>query len=184
MTLESILAPLVRLLEKDHISYAIIGGYAVAAWGEMRATRDVDFLCGVQDLGNLRSALQAAGYSFEHRTGDLDDPISEVIRIDVGSADSMYEIDMLAGIRGAPSGVLQRSRTVQLENMNLKVAGPEDMIILKLLGGSPLDIEDARGILRVQNHKIDRELLLQICPDQVRGTLASLVVQGVGPTQD
>ncbi len=175
MSLESILARLVRLLEMNHISYAIIGSYAVAAWGEVRATRDVDFLCGVQDFANLKSALQAGGYSFEHRTGDSDDPISEVIRIDVGSAHSLYEIDVLAGIRGAPSGVLQRSRTVQLENINLKVAGPEDMIILKLLGGSPLDIEDARGILRIQYHKIDGELLQQICPDHVRRVLASLL---------
>ncbi len=83
--------------------------------------------------------------------------------------------DVLAGIRGAPSGVLQRSRPVLLENLNLKVAGPEDMIILKLLGGSPLEIEDARGILRIQNDKLDREWLLQICPDRVREALASLL---------
>jgi predicted nucleotidyltransferase len=175
MSLERLLAPLVRLLEANHISYAIIGGYAVAAWGEVRATRDVDFLCSILDLGGLRSALQAGGYSFEHRTGDLDDPVSEVIRIEVGSAESLYEIDVLAGIRGAPPGVLQRSRTVLLENVSLKVAGPEDMIILKLMGGSPLDIEDACSILRIQNQRIDHELLRQICPDPVRGALVSLL---------
>jgi predicted nucleotidyltransferase len=175
MNLQTILEPMVRLMERARISYAIIGGYAVAAWGEMRATRDVDLLCGVQDLGNLKSALKAAGYSFEHRTGDADDPISDVIRIDVGSAESAYEMDILAGIRGAPSGLLRRSRTVPFSGMELKVAAPEDMIVLKLLGGSALDVQDARGILRLQREAVDRELLRRICPDHLSGTLSELL---------
>ena len=175
MSLAGVVTPFVRLFEDNDISYAMIGGFAVAAWGELRATRDVDFLCGAQDLQHLTSALKASGYCFEHRTGDLDDPISDVIRIDVGSGESMYRIDVLAGIRWAPPGLLQRSRTVQLELVNLKVAGPEDMIILKLLGGSPLDMEDARGILRIQKQRIDRALLRQICPDPVRQALDTLL---------
>jgi len=98
-----------------------------------------------------------------------------VIRIHVGSAEDIYEIDVLAGIKGAPAGLLQRSRTVQIDNLALKVAAPEDMIILKLLGGSALDIEDARGILRVQKQSIDRALLQQICPNSLRNDLAELL---------
>jgi hypothetical protein len=43
------------------------------------------------------------GVGFEHRVGDFEDPISDVIRIDVGTAEDLYEIDVLAGIRGAPA---------------------------------------------------------------------------------
>lgn len=176
MNLQTILVPMVRLLERTHVSYAIIGGYAVAAWGELRATHDIDFFCGVQDLATLKSALKGSGYAFEHRTGDSEDPISDVIRIDVGSDESLYEIDVLAGIRGAPPGLLQRSRTVRFADLDLKVAGPEDMIILKLLGGSPLDVRDARGILRMQKDTIDSALLRLICPARLGEALNGLLL--------
>ena len=175
MNLQAVLAPIVHLFEQTRIPYAVIGGYAVAAWGELRATRDVDFLCNAPDIGKLKSALKSAGYVFEHRTGDLEDPISDVIRIDTGSTGSIFEIDVLAGIRGEPPGLLQRSRTVPFQGMEVKVAGPEDMIILKLLGGSPLDLEDAHGILRVQKDAVSRELLRQICPDQLSEALAGIL---------
>ena len=175
MNLREVLAPIVGLLERTRVAYAIIGGYAVAAWGELRATRDVDLLCNAKDVDLLKSELKTAGLDFEHRIGDSDDPISDVIRIHVGSADDIYEIDVLAGIKAAPAGLLQRSRTVQIENLALKVASPEDMIILKLLGGSALDIEDARGILRVQNQSIDHTLLGQICPNSLKSALADLL---------
>lgn len=177
MNLHVMLAPITGLLERARIEYAIIGGYAVAAWGELRATRDVDLLCSIKDLDLLKSALKASGVGFEHRVGDVEDPISDVIRIDAGTTEELYEIDVLAGIRGAPAGLLQRSRTVQIENLALKVACPEDMIVLKLLGGSALDIEDARGILRIQKQSIDRSLLERICPDLLKGALANLLIE-------
>ncbi len=177
MDLEVVIAPIVGLLQRAHIDYAIIGGYAVAAWGDVRATRDIDFLCSVKDLDRLKAALKAAAFGFEHRKGDFDDPISDVIRIAGGSEEAPYEIDILAGIKGASPGLMARSRTVRIENLELKIAGPEDMIVLKLLGGSPLDIEDARGILRVQKERIDRPLLEQICPEVVKTVLAVLLTE-------
>jgi len=51
------------------------------------------------------------------------------------------------------------------------------MIVLKLLGGSALDIEDARGILRIQKQSIDRSLLERICPDLLKGALANLLIE-------
>jgi predicted nucleotidyltransferase len=175
MNLRDVVAPFIGLLERTGVAYAIIGGYAVAAWGELRATRDVDLLCSLDDLDLLKSTINAAGLGFEHRVGDSDDPISDVIRIDIGSAEDSYEIDVLAGIRGAPAGLLQRARTVQIEDLALKVASPEDIIILKLLGGSALDMEDARGILRIQDQNIDRSLVEQICPPHLKHALADLL---------
>ncbi len=177
MNLEFVVEPIVRLMHRARIGYAVIGGYGVAAWGDVRATRDVDFLCSVKDLDRLEAALKAAAVGFEHRKGDLDDPISDVIRIAGGSGEVPYEIDILAGIKGASPGLLGRSRTVRIENLDLQVAGPEDMIVLKLLGGSPLDLEDARGILRVQKQRINRPLLEQICPEVLKTVLAGLLTE-------
>jgi hypothetical protein len=58
MNLQTILAPMIRLLERTQVSYAIIGGYAVAAWGELRTTQDIDFFCAPQDLANSFAVVQ------------------------------------------------------------------------------------------------------------------------------
>ncbi len=85
MKLKDLLAPLDELLRRERIKYAVIGGYAVAVWGEVRATRDIDLLCSAADLGPLVAALARADMRYERRTGDLDDPVSEVVKIDLSS---------------------------------------------------------------------------------------------------
>ena len=175
MKLSDFLAPLDALLRQHRIRYAIIGGYAVAAWGEARATRDVDLLCSAGDMSLLIEALIGAGLRSEHRSGDSDDPISDVVRIDMGAGDDPYEIDVLFNIRDSPQGILDRVRTIQVEGLALPIASPEDTIILKLLGGSPRDLEDATSIVQVQNVRLDLSLIRQICPEYLRGTLERMV---------
>jgi hypothetical protein len=65
----------VEALEKAGISYAIIGGNAVAAWvsrvdeAAVRNTRDVDILLRRFDLEAAKAALATAGFVFRHVKG-------------------------------------------------------------------------------------------------------------------
>ena len=175
MNLKDVLTPIDALLKRSEIKYAVIGGYAVAAWGEVRATRDIDLLCSAKDLAALKAALVKSGLRFEHRVGELDDPISHVIRIDLGAGSELYEIDVIAGVRAAPAGILERSRTVQIQDLAIPVASPEDIVILKMLGGSARDIDDARIILRTQKGRIDLSLIRRLCPLPLMPVLESLI---------
>jgi predicted nucleotidyltransferase len=175
MTLSALLKPLDSILKKCQIRYAVIGGYAVAAWGEERATRDVDLLCAAGDSRKILREIEREGLDFEHRIGDADDPISEVIRIEMGSVIEPAEIDLLIGIRNAPPGIFDRVRTVRIENLAIPVACPEDMVILKLLGGSGRDLEDAKSIVAIQGNRIDLNLVRALCPAQIKGTLEQLL---------
>ena len=58
VTLGNLLVPLNQLLRNERIGYAVIGGYAVASWGVVRATRDLDLLCETADLNHLKEALK------------------------------------------------------------------------------------------------------------------------------
>ncbi len=147
----------------------------MAAWGEVRATPDVDLICRAQDIEGLKSILRKSNIDFEHRVGDLDDPISDVLRIQAGSTGASYEIDLLAGIREAPAGVLERAHTVRIDDLEIPVASPEDMIILKLLAGSARDLEDARAILRAQVGTVDLALLRELCPELTKADLERLL---------
>ena len=61
-----------RALERTGISYAVIGGNAVAAWvgrvdqSAVRFTQDVDLLIHRSDLDAVRAALEAAGFIYRH----------------------------------------------------------------------------------------------------------------------
>jgi predicted nucleotidyltransferase len=168
------LKPLDSIFKKLQIRYAIIGGYAVAAWGEERATRDIDLLCGAANSNSILRALEENGLRFEHRMGDYDDPISEVIRIDMDIVSSPYEIDLLIGIRDAPPGILDRARIVNFDDLAIPVASPEDMVILKVLGGSARDLEDARSIVHIQGKRLDLILMTRLCPERLQGILKEL----------
>ncbi len=176
MTLREILTPINALLTKHGIRYAVIGGYAVAAWGKIRATRDIDLMLNAGDLEKLKSALADAEFQFEHRRGDADDPIADVICLRTGTPETPYEVDFLAGIRGTPAGIFDRARDVSLDDLVVPVASPEDMIVLKMLGGAARDFEDARGIIRAQKGKLDLRLLRQLCPEHLGSTCESLLL--------
>jgi hypothetical protein len=170
MNLHDLLEPLDRLLNRCRVRYAVIGGYAVAAWGEERATRDLDLLCTAHSKQILRE-LENSKLLFEHRIGDPDDPISEVIRIEMGSITDPAEIDLLIGIRNSPQGIFDRARIVQIDDLAIPVASPEDMIILKLIGGSARDLEDAMSIIEIQGNRIDLSFVRQLCPANLRVNL-------------
>ena len=48
--------------EQAGIRYALAGGFAVAVYGRIRATRDVDFLCHPDDVSRASDCLKEAGY--------------------------------------------------------------------------------------------------------------------------
>jgi predicted nucleotidyltransferase len=175
MNLRDFLAPLDSLFKNYRIPYTVIGGYAVAAWGEVRATRDIDLLCRLSDLSNLKKALNEAGLRFEHRRGDQGDSISDVVRIEIGTENDMYEVDVLFGIRDAPAGILERARQVRLADLAVPIASPEDTIILKLLGGSPRDLADATSIVQVQGGRLDLNLIKQLCPGHLSDAMEKLL---------
>jgi predicted nucleotidyltransferase len=175
MNLKDVLGPIDALLRKHGVRYAVVGGYALAAWGEVRATRDIDLLCSAQDLNTLEAALRESNLGFEHRVGDYEDPISDVIRVNIDTAGTPYEIDFLAGIRGAPADLWDRTRVVQLQGLDLPVASPEDIIVLKVLAGSSRDLEDARSIVQTQGKKLERTLVIRLCPGELRHICESIL---------
>lgn len=174
MTLRETIAPVIRAISDASIPYAVIGGYAVAAWGRVRATRDIDLLCLSGDVARLREALLGAGLEFDHRQGDTDDPIRHVIRVRLPTNEGIDELDILADIQGAPVGILSRAQLLSIDGMDVRVAGPEDMILLKLLAGSPLDLADAQSILNTRGSAIDHESLEKHCPPRLREALTGL----------
>ncbi len=81
----------------------------------------------------------------------------------------------MAGLRGAPRGIVERAHQVAFEGMGLPVASPEDTVLLKLLAGSRRDLDDALGIIRMQAGRLDLALLQDLCPPNLKPALELLL---------
>jgi hypothetical protein len=137
----------------------VIGGVAVAVWGEPRLTRDADVkvLLERDDADRLLSVL-ASDY-----TSLLPDPrqalrrqamvfVQDTVgtRLDILLADTPY--DVLA---------IQRGRDVEVQpGLTIRVCSPEDLVIYKLISTRLRDHEDAQGVVHRQGANLDDKYVL------------------------
>lgn len=155
------LAKILAVLRQLHIPVVLVGGYAVAAWGAVRATRDIDLLAAVPDglAPRVTKELKNAGFKVELRRGDEGDPMRGLIRVEGTEALDSSPVEIILGLRKMPATVFERARQVPFLGLEVPVASPEDMILLKCLAGGPIDLEDARSILAVMKGKLDMKYL-------------------------
>jgi hypothetical protein len=146
-------------LEATGIPSIVIGGVAVAVWGEPRVTRDVDLkvLLGRDDAERLVTALMLDYVSLlpDPRTALRQQAMLFVqdaagTRLDLLLADTPY--DVLA---------IQRGRDVELQpGVTIRVCSPEDLVIYKMISTRLRDHEDAQGVIRRQGSSLDDEYVL------------------------
>jgi hypothetical protein len=171
--LESALAELNRLLEKASeelhasIQFALIGGLAVAAWGVIRATQDIDVLANSDPTplvdtklrGNLKEFLERNNCDAEWRKGDADDPIPLLLRINLPPTYGGVGADILWAHKRWQQEALQRSVTVKVSNSRVYVLHPEDLILMKLDAGGPQDLLDIQQMLSASPPQLSIERL-------------------------
>jgi hypothetical protein len=124
----------------------VIGGQAVLVYGEPRLTKAIDLTVGVglESLTTIRNLLLdinlkpvVENVDFTMQTMVFPCQDSETgIRIDVIFSHSPYERQ-----------ALDRVRRINLEGIEVCFAGPEDVVIHKVIAGRPRDLEDVETIL-------------------------------------
>jgi hypothetical protein len=62
VNLKVILRNLLEFFERQEIDHALIGAFALKAYGYLRATRDVDFLVHTKDQEKIVLNLESLGY--------------------------------------------------------------------------------------------------------------------------
>lgn len=154
---KSILEKIFNVLTALNIPYILIGGYAAAAWGYIRATKDTDFLAGISfdRIDRVIEDLKAQGFAVEYRSGDIEDPVRGLIRLGFPAVGATEVIELLLGIKKMPHDVYLRAKKLHFAGMEIPVISPEDLIILKLIAGSPLDISDAQNIYEIVKDQLD-----------------------------
>lgn len=153
-----LLLDVVEILRREKVDYAVIGAFALAVHGVVRATTDVDALLFTKPgrLAKLERPFERAGFDTELRTAEADDPISGML---VVSDDSGNRVELLGGLRNMDPEIYSRTLEVRFRNETLRIVGREDLIAMKCFAGSPQDLFDARSAYQAASGPIDLDLL-------------------------
>ncbi len=131
----------VALLNRQKIDYLIVGGYAVGFHGHARYTKDLDIWihATTENTTQLINVLEEFGF------GELglksQDFLAAGQVVQLGR--EPVRIDLLTSVRGVEfADATQNAITINLEGVNYRVIGLEDLIAAKKAAGRPQDLAD------------------------------------------
>jgi len=137
-----------RWIEAERLDAAVIGGVAAGFQGQPRLTEDIDAVVFDADAATLIAS--GSRYGFEPRTEDALE-FSRQTRVLLMRHRSGVDIDLSLGGLPFEKEVIERAVVVDAGGLRIRVATPEDLIIMKALPRRPQDIADIAGIIEVQN---------------------------------
>ena len=153
----------VSLVDGD-VRFVVIGGYAVAAHGYERATRDVDIVYAT-DLDNCeRFATTLQRLEARVRVADLPARGGEISAQWLAAGGHFVFstahgiLDALSWIAGLDYTTLEsRALTVELsDGTALRVCSYEDLVAMKQLAGRPRDLDDLRELEALREDEPER----------------------------
>jgi predicted nucleotidyltransferase len=160
---EKLLRDLIVTLERLQIPYAMIGGWAVRAYGTPRPTYDVDvtILLDRAKLHTLFSAIDEIGY-------DIDEAYQREWTDDVAGMPLVKAKTFVDGralvadifLAKTPFQLCMMNRTLRLpvDGFDACVVSPEDLVLLKLVASRHRDLGDVQDILFIQG-KLDERYM-------------------------
>lgn len=159
MDFKTITENLLSTFEAEGVRYALIGGFAMGAWGIARSTVDMDFLIHKNDLPVVHRILAGMGYECRYQTENVSQFVSP-LKI-------FGEIDILHAFREISLGMLQRAEDRKIFNktMTIKVLKVEDLIGLKVQAiandpsRKPIDLADIESLMEAYGGSIDWSLI-------------------------
>jgi len=128
-------------------SYALVGGFAVSAWGVTRATRDIDLAVA---LGAADPGLLAAHLKANYHPGDPDDPLRGVFRVELSVGEQVVPVQLIVLQPRWADVVFRRVETLLVLGCSVPVVNWQALVLLKLYAGGPVDLQDARDIVAIR----------------------------------
>lgn len=131
---------LASLLDREGIDYALIGGHAVNLFVEPRITRDIDvtIAAGTGEVERVRKALSASGFDSSLEVGRDLPSGPDFLRF----VKSEVVVEIQVAKTALQKSVIERAKAAG----GVRVATPEDLIVLKLIADRPKDMGDLRGL--------------------------------------
>src|SRR5262245_6374160 len=164
MPAEEVVATLQRawdILTELHIPAALMGGVALAHWGHVRSTQDVDLLIALSGVRPQSLLARFGAAQFRSKRSDplirLDDAAFIQLFYEPPQAVLEIQIDLLLAESEFHRQAVERRVAVSSSELGfaLDVVSCEDLIVLKLVAGRILDRDDATELLKANRNSLD-----------------------------
>lgn len=156
----SLFADLAGALGALGVDWYLFGAQAALLYGSTRVTADVDVTVrlGRRSMAELVAALEARG--FELRLSS-DEFLAATRVLPVVHRPSRIPADLVLAGPGLEDLFMDRAQLHDLSGIQVPVATPEDLIVMKVLAGRDKDHDDVREVLRAHavQHEQVREVL-------------------------
>jgi hypothetical protein len=155
--LEAALVDVAAFLEARRVPWMVFGGWAALRWGRVRLTEDIDIKVVVEEPAWPGFIAQLAGsyrilvddpIGFARSTRVLPVRTPTEVRVDIVLAGLPYEEQAIA-----------RAQVVELGGVIVRVCGPEDLILHKLVSERPRDHEDVAAVVLRRGAALERDYL-------------------------
>lgn len=134
-----------KLKEGGSLSgFALIGGMALAAYLEPRATADIDYVIQLGDktLDEIGALLKG-----KSRKGDVYDPLAGSISFSIKSSQGSVPIQLIQMHPAFEDISISNVDTLKINGASVPIVNRRGLILLKLYAGSSVDIDDAKRLL-------------------------------------
>ncbi len=160
--LELQLKALIKFLSDQKIKYVILGGVAVAVYGEPRLTADIDVNV-ILDKTKIDDFLRKSkNYGFFSRFSNTKKIAQKtgIIPLKFIRGKTLGICDVIMAENILEYAAIRRGRVKKIGKVKARFVSPEDLIIHKMASQRPRDIEDAKSILIRQKSRLDLKYIL------------------------
>jgi hypothetical protein len=140
------LARFIDAIHKPGWPVALMGAMALAAWGVVRATADIDWLVGAptsRAFADWAETLAQQGFAVQHRPSAVGDPLGDVVE----ATGEDFECQCIMATHVHEWRALDRAKPYRFQGTAVSVITIEDLMLLKCYAGGPQDWEDIRRLL-------------------------------------
>jgi Nucleotidyl transferase of unknown function (DUF2204) len=141
------LAALSGWLGAAGVPYAVIGGVAVSLQASPRYTQDVDAVVWLEDAGWPALVAAAADFGIRPRIDDVL-AFAAQSRVLLLSHDGGVPVDVSCGALPFERELVQSASVLDVGGIDIRVARPEHLLVLKAIADRPRDHADIDSLLR------------------------------------
>lgn len=132
----------------------VIGGYAVAYYGENRFTEDIDITLGV-DNDYLKQLLPILKNEFIPRIDNVYNFVDKTNVLPIQDNHNSVKVDLIFSFIDFERNAIKQAKSVLLDNREIQIISASDLIIYKLIASRERDLEDVRSIIENKTNEID-----------------------------
>lgn len=144
---------LINHIERENLSYAIVGGVALAFHATPRFTQDIDILIFPEDIDRLKLMLSDEGFSESTRPWtfkNVNMTLHRFIKID---GEDIFQLDIITANEEKSRQIIKDALKAESEHGTIRVAAKKDLIWMKRQRNSDQDKVDIKSLKAAENEE-------------------------------